>query len=839
MYLKSKMALCAVFFFLCVSAQAQYYPLKMVNYTAGTNKNVHPYIILMAQDTTTAANYCVLKLTYDPVHRLQVASLVPILDTTNSKDYSYRLDSLQGYDKKTKSVTILIPNTISGRCMVSLNYPLFLPSVLSGNNVNWVFQDPNVGNTADVNYDIIFDKFEFTYNQKNILYIDPTAVDFFSIPIGLKSDTASSGPQAGANRDALMKTITNTLNRGAGNKWNKLVVKDSGTILRIDAPYISPYFDTSYLSEKPFNYIDTLIGYYSSHTVRINCNELRDAGEEVFDKYKVSPAQDSGAYLFTSNYISNGLWVFQNNPASGSPIYDTVNMNAVRSSNFFGPGTYPFLTTNKTVISVIIKNITAAFTVGLLPAPDGMTLDSAYLNNTSVYPYYKSNKQLHSPAKSGPWYNLYTHALHNAIPQIYAFAFDDVLGQSGTLVSSNNQDTISVILGDMGKVKIPAHSDLLPVVANVLTYNSGFVHVGSNYIDTLKWSVPAAQPANAQYFFMGSGSDFTITPKNFLSYQFGHFYSNKDSVGWIIVPDSLFSKYSNLQVPMAVYTCGSISSPCPANSANWRLWTSAVGSNVLPSIDSAILPVKVIYNSGFVHVGNNYIDTLKWSVPAAQPANAQYFFMGSGSDFTITPKNFLSYQFGHFYSNKDSVGWIIVPDSLFSKYSNLQVPMAVYTCGSISSPCPANSANWKLWTSAVGSNVLPGIDSSVFPVKAVYNSGFTLSGNNYVDTVRWTVPPGQPSTAQYFFMGSGPGFTITPDSFVQPQLNNFYSGQDTTGIITIPASLFNNSLTKPISIQVMTCGGPGYPCPTASTLNLWGCGGGSNIVAPATQKAKK
>ncbi len=711
-------------FFISIAAQAKYYPLKIVNNTARTNKKVHPYIIFTVQDTTTAANYCVLKLKYDSVRKTQKASLIRITQNTDSRKYTYRLDSLQGYDSSTNSITLLIPNTISGRCMVSLNYKLYMPPVLSGNNINWVFQDPSVSNISDVNYDIIYDKFEFTYNKKNVMYIDPTAVDFFSIPISLSSSSAgSSGPSPNAKRDSLLKIVTRTLHNTPANKWDALIIKDSGTILRITAPNLAPSFDTSYLTQTSFNYIDTLIKYYQSHILRINCAELDVVGDEVFDKYgdTVSPAMDPGAYLFTSSYITNGLWIFTNSPKTGSPIIDTINMNIANSNNFFGPGTSPFITPNTTVISIIVKNITAAFTVSLLPAPDSMLLDSAYLSSSS-YPYYQTDTLLNPPLGTGPWYNLYTQALHKAIPQIYAFAYDDVLGQSGTLVSSNNKDTISVTLGDMGNIVIPKHNSLLPVYACTLKYNSGFVHIGSNYIDTLKWTIPNGQPSNASYFFMGNGPGFTISPQQFITYQLGNFYASADSVGWVSIPDSLFG-------------------PC----------------------------------------------------------------------------------------------------------SNTMIPMTVYTCGGPSCFCPTDTSNWTWWTTAQGSNLLPAIDSIVYPVTVTSNSGFTKSGNNYTATINWTVPPGQPSTAQYFFMGSGTGFIISPDTFIYYQLNTAYTGQETTGVITIPTSVFNDTLTGPISIQVLTCGGPGHPCPTASNIKLWNCDEGSNIMAPAvgadiqqaTKKRKK
>ncbi|MEZ5018441.1 MAG: beta-1,3-glucanase family protein [Flavipsychrobacter sp.] len=703
---KSIFAALLYLFLFCLQAQAKYYPLKIVDYTGNTKGGIHAYMIFLAQDTTTAANHCVLELTYDSTSKLYKGSLVKIDQNTNSSKYTYRLDKLKGFNKKTKSVTVLIPNTISGRCMVSLNYPLYMPPVQSTVDSSWSLQAPSASNITDVNYDIIYDKFEFTYNLKNTMYIDPTAVDFFAIPIGLKSSNDSSGPPPNANRPDLLKTIIGVLDSNKNKKWRALEITDSNTVLRIDAPYMSPNFDTSYLTGNTYNYIDSLTKYYESNILKINCDELRDTGGQIFDTYHTKPQEDPGAYMFTSKKIKKGLWVFTNKPKKGKPIVVSINMNQATSFNFFAPGTSPFLTTNKMVISIIVKNITAAFTVGLLPAPDSMLIDDSYINDTTKYPYYKYNKQLKAPKITGPWYNLYTKALHKAIPQIYAFAFDDVLGQSGTLISSDNSDTITLTLCDMGNIKIPKHSSLLPV-----------------YADTL------------------------------------------------------------------------------------------------------------IYNSGFVHIGNQYIDTLRWKVPNNQPSNAQYFFMGAGPGFTITPEQFLSFQYGNFFSSTDTIGWVAIPDSLFGNCSNPMIPMTVNSCGGPNTPCPTSS-NWQQWQKSVSYNLMPSIDSPVYPVVATYNGGFSKKGNYYVDTVKWTVPSNQPSTANYFFMGSGSGFTIPPDTFVYYQAGTQYSGKDTVGIIRIPTSVFNNQLPQNISIQVMTCGGPGHPCPTKKNINYWQCASGSNIEPP-------
>jgi len=693
---------------------AQYYPLKLVNNTGLTNDSIFPYLILTAQDTTAANHQCVLQLNYSSAAHAQVATLVQIGPDKKSWNYTYRMDSLKGYDPLTKSVTILIPNLISGRCMVSLNYKLIMPVVSSDSlNTEWVFQDPNVNNTSDLNYNVLFDKFEFTYDKSNNFYIDPTAVDFFSIPISLrvghKGNRQSSGPSPNAKRGKLMQAITSVLD-SAGGVWDSLVIMDSSTLMRVTAPYLAPSFNANYLSQSGYNFIDSLVKYYASNIVRINCSELDVPGDEIFDKYGVSPVQDSNAYIFTSQPIINGQWIFTNHPltTTGAPITDTIDMSIAQSNNFFGPGTAPFITPNKTVISILVKNITAAFTVGLLPAPDSMMLDAHYLNNVKKHPYYKKNKLLNAPSGSGPWYNLYTRALHKAIPEIYAFAFDDVLGQSGTLVSNNPLDTITVTLGDMGNITIPYHSNLMAVLSDSLTYNSGFIHVGSNYIDTLKWRVPAGQPDSAKYFFMGSGPDFIISEQRFLSYQYGNFFTASDTIGWVVIPDSLLAgDCINLNIPMAIYSCGGPDNPCPTNDSNWASWTNAMPSNLLPLLDSVVNPAAIDTFYSLTPSGNNYTATITWTVPAQQPSNAKYFFVASGVGFKGPVDSMIAWQVNNgFYSATDTTGVLTLSAGLVYTNKLDSVDVAIFTCGGPGHPCPTKD-NLSYWQCDEGSTPQP------------------------------------------------------------------------------------------------------------------------------------
>jgi len=721
-----------------LNAMDGYYPIKITN-NASKSKNVtNTYIMIIAKDLTKQANSCVVKLTYDSKRKAQVASLVRITSTTNPRLYSYPIDSLQGYDAASSSITIYIPHLQSGRCMFSMNYPLYMPPIQAADKT-WALQDPSVGNISDVNYDIVYDKFEFSYDTtgtSGCFYINPTAVDFFSIPITLVCDSQSSGNIAGLKRDFIVKSITDTVTKydNSSNKtWSSLIIKDKSkqTTIRVTSPSLAPGFDSTYLQKIKYNYIDTLINYYSNNSVYINCTELNESGMQIFDTYSVTPSQDIGAYFFKGKLdLSNNMWIFTNSPKSPRlPIIDTIRMGYVKTGNFFGPGTTPFDTPNKTVKSIVVKNITSAFTVNMLPAKNGDTLQKKFYNKNL---FYKLNTRQNSPINSGPWYNLYTRAVHGAIPIIYAFAYDDVLGQDGTITTRDTTKTIKITIGNLGNMIIPKHDNNIPVFAvNKIKYNSGFVPInpGSTIlVDTVIWENPINQPINAKYFLIpnGKGAPYSATIDSIIYFQQQKgFYSYNDTMGVLKINSSSLGSPCPKGIYMQVMTCGGPG--CPSNGRPSLLDSCAVGSNPKAPKDSCSQQV-----------------------------------------FPVTPLTNTGFNFNNVASNGDSI----------------------YKC-----------------------------------------------------TVTWSVPSNQPYNAKYFISLIGDTtyskFSIPIDSFISKQIGSFASYKATTTSIFISKSELGSSYPDSLIIQVLTCGGPGCPCVTQSTINSWGCSPGSNPLKPNVKKALK
>ena len=124
--------------------------------------------------------------------------------------------------------------------------------------------DPDGFKTRDSNYYTVYDKFEFTFNEDG-LWINPTSVDFFSIPIKLSLPTSPDLKSSGFSdkRSDILASVWKEFSQSvSSNEWNKLFLNfDSGTTLRVMAPGkamrdtgpgSNPTFASDYLANNKF-----------------------------------------------------------------------------------------------------------------------------------------------------------------------------------------------------------------------------------------------------------------------------------------------------------------------------------------------------------------------------------------------------------------------------------------------------------------------------------------------------------------------------------------------------------------------------------------------------------
>jgi hypothetical protein len=104
-----------------------------------------------------------------------------------------------------------------------------------------------------------------------------------------------------------------------------------------------------------------------------------------------------------------------------------------------------------------------------LPAEDGAVLKKSYFESKKGE-FYQANSNIEGD-NSSPWYDVYSKAFHSFEGQpVYTFAYDDALGQDGTLHNPNKDaiGKVTVKIGDLSGLNIPnPYEDSLKYTATV------------------------------------------------------------------------------------------------------------------------------------------------------------------------------------------------------------------------------------------------------------------------------------------------------------------------------------------------------------------------------------
>ncbi len=449
------------------AAPANTFPIELVNNSmiAGDDD---VYIVIKGENPSTK------KAVFVQVNPVTgIATGVEVNASTNAKLYNYKLSELPLIGGKR---TLYLPYLASVRIYFSIKYPMDLHVALDTTGA-YTIPDPSPFDTTDSNYYTLYDKIESTFDAGSGTYSNPTAVDFFTLPLQLDQSGSTSFLQSGFthtradvlnNVDTVFADVANITPATEPN-WKRLFVNyidPSGTsaLLRLISPgkailpgnNNAPYFDNSYLKNMGtygFDYIDAVNTYYLTHTVQIDCTELTG----------VFAMSGGSGYILTGQMTGpdvNGNYFFHfDNGGGGSYSFDL--QMPTDSFPFFAGAGESFNAANNTPPAIIVRQLTSAFDAGLLPAPDGTLLNKAYFiaNKAS---YYTDNALLVAGVTQ-PWYDLYSKALHTVptgVPPfdlIYTFAYDDALDQDGTLhdPSTTAPSPLVVTLGDMTGTDIP------------------------------------------------------------------------------------------------------------------------------------------------------------------------------------------------------------------------------------------------------------------------------------------------------------------------------------------------------------------------------------------------
>lgn len=383
-----------------------------------------------------------------------VGTVVDASASTVAGNYTYLLSY---FPENNGTPYLYVPPITSARLYISLNHKLVLPVVKNINGI-YTITDPSPTVTTDPAYYYLYDKVEFNI-QPNQCVINPTLVDFFSIPLPI-TVTANNGcnnlyggiPPT-QNREAIFTGFTNTINSTVSNsnaktQWSNLLLTGFGKNLRIlstnTAVNAAPaLFDPQYLLSATYG-LDWMTQvwstYYEANPIWMDLSQL--TGYHLYSG-QVNPS--TGVFLFT--------------PQSGAGTNVSIALPTSSAPFFAGTGFTILSGSDGAAAPIIEKFLSAGFESGILPYPSS----SANPINNSFYQsksnsYYTNSSYL--PASNGTWYDLYSKVLHSyaVYPyNYYTYAYDDVLGADNTITSDNillNPIQITITIGDMNGTNV-------------------------------------------------------------------------------------------------------------------------------------------------------------------------------------------------------------------------------------------------------------------------------------------------------------------------------------------------------------------------------------------------
>lgn len=380
--------------------------------------------------------------------------------TLSTTGYTYPLSSAPTASDGTPYV--YIPSIISARMYFSLGTAISMsitPNPPYGLGIN----DPNPADPADYNYNILYDKVEMNILE-NQLAINPTMVDFFSLPLPISVYTNNQcavlnvGMPPTQNREGVFTSFEQgvtalVLNPSATTEWRKLILTGptSGpTHLRLlssgqamNPSNVAPIFDPHYLLDSNYglNWMDTVWGTAGSNTGFYQANPVLMDLSEV-PGYGIWTGQVDSSAQFNFTGIGGGGSVQIIRPSTSIPFFVGTSFTA---------------TGDPTAIPIIARLLGAGFACGQVPST-GPLNDAYFIANQ---PYYQNNSHIPGATTTGPWYDFYSKELHdlgNSEYQFFTYPYDDSLGYKNLITLDNLillPAQVLITLGDMTGTSIP------------------------------------------------------------------------------------------------------------------------------------------------------------------------------------------------------------------------------------------------------------------------------------------------------------------------------------------------------------------------------------------------
>lgn len=377
-----------------------------------------------------------------------VVTLQNVAPGDNSTSFMVPYSSLP---RSSTGRVVYVPQTISGLCWVSIGSSLSMG--VSGGEI----VQPNPTSPSDPDYYTLYDIFEYDFQIGSSPQVscDASAVSFFCIPqYGYLAGATSASSNTGLYqpRDYIIGQLAAVFNSAPeSSQWNKLVLSSGGNYLRVLSTMKSmsiPAFDSNYLDNAAaygYSYISDIWDGDGSFYKTNDCTMTVTVTSPGDATYTYTGSVGLGdTFAFTS--MDGGPDVTFLAPVNSETATNNTSylIFAAQNLTVAGGAGQP---TAGTAADAVSKLFEEAVIAGLVPTTDTLSLDYLAQNQSN---FYTINSNLSSPGQSsGPWYDLYSKALHS-LGSIYTYGFDEPLWPDVLLTGPFNENStyIGITIGN-------------------------------------------------------------------------------------------------------------------------------------------------------------------------------------------------------------------------------------------------------------------------------------------------------------------------------------------------------------------------------------------------------
>ena len=340
-------------------------------------------------------------------------SYYDVVEEVDSRNYAFPLAYFPLSTQETGRM-IYLPQLDGGRIYTSIDEKIIF-LVVENDKEEWTICAPNPLNPSDPNKNIVWDKTEYTVDATTV-FINPTAVDNFSLPLFCKEIGNDGTSQSGGLMVSRQTVFTNAENifLQAGAPWDQLLPK-------IPSLIYSPMYGsaTGIFPQDLFitsGWIDAFIKIFSTSALQIDAEESLPIN------------LGGGIWQGIIEAATNKITFVRNVDETHPPIPPvTLTLPTNTSELIGGAGPSWDIEDGNALQAVFARNLSCAIDTNTLTTITPLS-QKYFKENSNLF--YQKNDQMPEDLQFIDYYSKTLHSFGNH--QIYTIPYDDELGQSGS-----------------------------------------------------------------------------------------------------------------------------------------------------------------------------------------------------------------------------------------------------------------------------------------------------------------------------------------------------------------------------------------------------------------------